>query len=162
MMAQLGPTTLITWIGVSLEHHPLSPWPSTQPKWKKPGSSASTSCPPVLFRSGGFQKFLGKLFHATQVHHHGSQDLLQPAVGPPPSTQAPSPWAQTPERTFTGFTCFLGQFNGVTLIKPSVAQPRHSRGFLLTGGWRSLLGTGILQDPLLRLPPSFWLLHLQP
>ena len=111
-----GPTTIITWIGVVFDTIRL-----TMAIDPAKVEEARLFCLKLLSTGSipirRFQKFLGKLFHTTKctffnrlldaltTEHAGVISLGSDA-------RADIHW----------FTCFLGQFNGVTLIKPSVAQ----------------------------------------
>ena len=116
-----GPTTLITWTGVLFDTLRL-----TMAIDPAKVEEACLFCLDLLSTSSipvrKFQKFLGKLFHTTKcttgartffnrlLDALGMERAGSASLGP--QAKADIDW----------FLCFLGQFNGVTLIKPSVAQ----------------------------------------
>ena len=155
-----GPTTLITWIGVVFDTIRLTM--AIDPSKVEEArlvclNLLSTSSIPVR----RFHKFLDMLFHATKctlgarTFFNWLLDALATenagTISLGPDARADIHW----------FTCFLGQFKchpHQALSRPA----RHSCGFVFAGRWRRLLWTGVLQDPLPGIPPSFWILHLQP
>ena len=116
-----GPTTRITWIGVLFDTIRL-----TMAIDPAKVEEARLFCLDLMSASSipvkKFQKFLGKLFHATKcttgarTFFNRLLDALATeragSVSLGPQAKADIHW----------FLCFLGRFNGVTLIKPSVAQ----------------------------------------
>ena len=116
-----GPTTRITWIGVLFDTIRL-----TMAIDPAKVEEARLFCLDLMSASSipvkEFQKFLGKLFHATKcttgarTFFNRLLDALATgragSVSLGPQAKADIHW----------FLCFLGRFNGVTLIKPSVAQ----------------------------------------
>ena len=116
-----GPTTRITWIRVLFDTICL-----TMAIDPAKVEEARLFCLDLMSASSipvkKFQKFLGKLFHATKcttgarTFFNRLLDALATeragSVSLGPQAKADIHW----------FLCFLGRFNGVTLIKPSVAQ----------------------------------------
>ena len=116
-----GPTTLITWIGVVFDTIRLTM--AIDPAIVE---EARLFCLDLLTTGSipvrRFQKFLDKLFHATKCTT-GSRTffnrLLDALATEHTGTISLGPEARV---DIHWLTCFLGKFNGVTLIKPSVAQ----------------------------------------
>ena len=116
-----GPTTLITWIGVLFDTLRL-----TMAIDPAKVEEARLFCLDLLSISSipvrKFQKFLGKLFHATKCTTGARtffNRLLDVLATERAGTISLGPQAKA---DIHWFLCFLGQFNGVTLIKPSMAQ----------------------------------------
>ena len=114
-----GPTTLITWIRVLFDTLRL-----TMAIDPAKVEEACLFCLDLLSISSipvrKFQKFLGKLFHATKCTTRARTffNRLLDAL----ATERAGSVSLGPQADIHWFLCFLGQFNGVTLIKPSVAQ----------------------------------------
>ena len=113
-----GPTTLITWIRVVFGTIRL-----TMAIDPAKVEEARLLCLDLLTAASipvrRFQKFLGKLYHATKCTTGARtffNRLLDALATEHAGTISLSPDARA---DIHWFTCFLGQFNGVTLIKPS-------------------------------------------
>ena len=116
-----GPTTRITWIGVLFDTVRL-----TMAIDPAKVEEARLFCLDLMSASSipvkKFQKFLGKLFHATKCTTGARtffNRLLEALATGKAGSVSLGPQAKA---DIHWFLCFLGRFNGVTLIKPSVAQ----------------------------------------
>ena len=129
-----GPTTIITWIGVvfdtirlTMAIHPL--------KVEKARNFCLELLTLMSIPVKKFQSFLCKLFHATKCTT-GARVFTSRLLDALATEQAGSISLTAPARVdLHWFISFLGQFNGVTLIKASTAKHViHVDSFLQGGG----------------------------
>ena len=116
-----GPTTIITWIGVVFDTLQL-----TMAIDASKVEEARTFCLELLTTNSipikKYQSFLGKLFHATKCTT-GARTFFNRLLDALATQHAGIiTLGSDAKADITWFTSFLGHFNGVTLIKPSVAQ----------------------------------------
>ena len=116
-----GPTTIIIWIRVVFDTLRL-----TMAIDPSKVEEARSFCMEVLTTNSitvkKFQSFLGKLFHPTK-YTTGARTFFNRLLDALATQRAGSIHLGPEARAdIIWFTSFLGLFNGVTLIKPSVAQ----------------------------------------
>ena len=151
-----GPTTVIIWIGVVFDTLRL-----TMAINPSKVEEARTFCMEVLATNSitvkKFQSFLGKLFRAIKCST-GARTFFNHLLDALATGHAGNIYlGQEARADILWFTSFLGQFNGVTLIKPSVAQHVIHVDSMLARRWRPMFRRSVLQDALPGLPRS---LHL--